>query len=144
MVSMAEEVTQDTPAIPEGMFELTLAGRTIRFYEVTDGQTTALRRYVMRLKDELDTADRERQREIYGLAQKAPLDVIETRFVNIADRDWVEQQLMLGVLDIKELMRVFANGGTLDDEPAPADDADPAPKRKRAAKKVANASRARR
>ena len=97
---------------------------------------------MVRLQAELDTADRERQREIYDLIQKAPLDIIETRFTDIADRDWVEQQLMLGVLDIKELMRVFANGASISEPPA--DDADPAPKRKRAAKKVANASRARR
>jgi len=142
MVSMAEEVTQDTSTIPEGMFDLTLAGRTIRFREVSQGQTTILRRYLVRLQTELDTADPQRQREIYDLIQKAPLDIIETRFTDIADRDWVEQQLMLGVLDVKELMRVFANGAAIDEPPA--DDADPAPKRKRAAKKVANASRARR
>lgn len=141
---MAEEVTEGTIAIPDGMFELELAGRKILFRQVSEGQTTALQRYLIRLRDELQGADRDRQYEIYQLIHKAPLDIIETRFVDIADRDWVEQQMMMDLLDIKELMRVFANGAPIE-QPAPADDADPAPKRKRpAAKKVANASRARR
>jgi len=78
------------------------------------------------------------------------LDVAESRFVDPADRDWVEEQMLLGLVDIPEIMKIFSNGAVRE-EPQP-DDAPPPAKKTAAkrspkaapAKKTANASRARR
>jgi len=141
MVAMADE----------DIFETTIAGRTMWFKKSSEGQLIALQRVLNRLRTQFTTAkDPVVKREAATKLGATVLDVAESRFVDQADRDWVEQQMLLGLVDIKEIMTIFSNG-VVREEPEP-DDAPPPAKKTAAkrspkaapAKKTANASRARR
>lgn len=141
---MAEEV-------PEGTFEIPIAGRMMRFHKSSQGSLIALRRVLTRLYGQFNAAhDPELRTQLTDKIAGVVLDVAESRFVDAQDRDFVEQQMMLGVIDMPDVMRIFANGA-IDKDSVP-DDAPP-PAKKTAAKrtpkaapvkKTANASRARR
>jgi hypothetical protein len=135
----------------EDTFETTIAGRTMLFKKSSEGQLIALQRVLNRLRTQFSTAeDPVVRREAATKLGATVLDVAESRFVDPADRDWVEEQMLLGLVDIPEVMKIFSNGAVRE-EPQP-DDAPPPAKKTAAkrspkaapAKKTANASRARR
>jgi hypothetical protein len=142
MVDMTDEVIEGTVEVPEGHFEMTLLGRTMLFKEITGGQRTALVRLTHRLRTQFDAAqDEQLKTDIIMQLQRLPMDVVETRFTNPDDRDWAEEQMLLGNLDPEDLYRVFVNGKRVTEQ-EPDDAAPAAPKkpgRKPAAKKALNA-----
>lgn len=133
----------------EDTFETTIAGRKMWFKKSSEGQLIALQRVMNRLRVQFQTAENpEVRREAATKLGATVLDVAESRFVDQADRDWVEQEMLLGRIDIPEVMKIFSNGNVKED-PEPDD----APPKKAAAKrspkaapvkKTANAPRTRR
>lgn len=129
MATMSEQT-------PENTFTLTLAGREILFYHTSPGQLTAMQRYLDKLRTQFSASEGETAlNQLYTKINKVMLDVVDGRFVNEEDRDWAEQQMMLGKLELAEVLEVLRNGA-----PRPAviaDDADPVkqPGRKRPAAK---------
>jgi len=131
----------------KGIFELTIKGRAMRFHPSSEGQLMMLQRVLTRLESQFDAStDTKTRRDLAERIGKTILDIVETKFVDPEDRDWVEEQMLLGNIDIPDIMPVFANGA-MKPKPAP-DDAPPpvkkTPARKAPAKKTANASRAQR
>lgn len=133
----------------EDTFETTIAGRMMRFRKSSEGQLIALQRVMNRLKLQFNSAeDPVVRREAATRLGTTVLDVAESRFTDPADRDWVEERMLLGEIDIPDIMRIFSNGHVVED-PEPDD----APPKKTAAKrspkaasvkKTANAPRTRR
>lgn len=134
----------------EDTFEATIAGRTMRFHKSSEGQLVALQRVLNRMRMQFSASDDAAvKRDIAGRLGSVVLDVAESRFTSSEDRDWVEEQMLMGKIDIPDVMIIFANG-VVKELPLP-DDA--APPKKTAAKrtpkaapvkKTANAPRARR
>lgn len=120
----------------EDTFELTLAGRPITFRKTVQGQVVALQRVVTRLRGQLATlpdGDDEAHNELLTKINTTILDVAESRFTSAEDRDFVEQKMLMGEIDIFDMMDIFRNGAA---KPAQIPDDAPAPARKTAAKKA--------
>lgn len=142
---MVEEAPADT-------FPLTLGGKEMTFKKVTLGMMAATRRYMDSIMVKMVAAsasdnDTDAMR-LHDEYNQAILDVIDSRFVDPADQDWVARQMMMGTIEVKDLMPVMTNGVVR--AVVPADDADvvkkPAKKTavKKSPAKTANASRVKR
>lgn len=138
-------MSEQTPA---NTFTLTLAGREILFNKTSPGQITAMQRYIDKIRIQMIGADETTISQLFTKINKIMLDVIDTRFADEQDREYIEKQLMFGAIDIRELMVVLSNGNkpkpaTPDDEPpTPVKKAAKKPARKPAAKKTTNPRRA--
>jgi hypothetical protein len=129
----------------EDTFELPIGGRLIWFKKSSEGQLVVLQRVLNRVRAQFSAAtEQAEQRAHADRLAKLVLDAAESRFVHEADRDWVEEQLIIGAIDLPDIMPIFANGAMKpakdpDDAPPPAKKANA---RKAAqVKKVANAPR---
>lgn len=135
---MADEAPTDT-------FTLTLGGREILFRKVTPGMYTAMRRYMETIQAKIKTdLDEKTRRDLYDHITQTMLEVVDSRFMDPADREWVSKEMMLGRVEVEDVLAVVTNGDKRQ-EPV-ADDADPPVKtvKKTPAKKTANATRAKR
>lgn len=125
---------------PENTFTLTLAGREILFNKTSPGQVTVMQRYIERIRAQMDGVDDAAMGELFTKINRVMLDVVDTRFAKEEDRDWVEQQMMQGKLEISELLEVLRNGAP--HTPRPADDDTPPTPAKRPGRKTPAAKKA--
>lgn len=106
-------MTEPTP-VPRKIHEAEIQDRTVKFYELTEGQVTQMSRSVVAA-----------QRANFGKeavpAIARMVNVIIANFVDDDDRDWIEDGLTdgsIGLDDLMEPMRVLAsNGDGIQDEP---------------------------
>lgn len=101
-------------------FPRTIGGREILFRPPTQAQLLIVGRLVRTSRQFVDTDDKEMDRvQIQGGVEKMSmiLDVIDSMVINPADRDFLEQQMIAGKLDLGELMEAFDTG---EDEGEPA------------------------
>jgi len=117
----------------EGAFSYTLGGRLMWFKPPATGQLILLQRFRMQLKSVTD--DVAGRQLIMSISMKT-LNVIDSLFLDAADRDFTENLLITGQLQLNELMPVLSGASS-----QPDDDAEPAKKAvKKAAKKVTKAA----
>src|SRR5688572_19694270 len=131
-----------------GVFPYTLKGRLMWFKPAMPAQFTLLQREWLKMQ-------RMPSGEGYGKAymdvQVKTLTVIESQFLDGADQEWVEDQMLNGKIDIPDLMPILSGGkgGKETDDDAEVEQAPRAVRRatKKAvtpAKKAANAQRSKR
>lgn len=141
------------PEVPEkykqiiGVFPFTLKGRLMWCRLPGQGQFGILQRYWKKLQDAKDT---DTYGTMYMKVQAMTLDIMDTQFLDPADRDWMEEQVISRTVELEDLMPMLSGGKT--SRPA-ADDAEVevAPKSLRTkkpaetvpVKKTANAKRTR-
>lgn len=132
----------------DGAFSFPVLGRVMWFKPPSTGQLILLQRFRMQLKG---IANNDAGYSLIMSVSMKTLNVIDSLFLDPDDRDWTEEQLIAGKLEVNELMPILAGGNATVGTP---DDADPAPKKKAAKKavkaaptaraaKAANSSRAR-
>lgn len=110
-----------------GAFEYTVCGRKMWFRRPIDGQLIMLQRFRMQIKG----ASEENLADVIMSVTTKTLNLIDSLFIDAADRDFVEEQLIAGKVGIAQLMGILTGKDTTE----PADDETPAPK-KRPAKKA--------
>jgi hypothetical protein len=125
---------------PDGAdFRLSLAGRDIWFRKITEAQRIILSRIEKRVQrdiNDLHNSNKSFEEKLSGVQEHLDYlyqrmwDVIDTRVVIPADRDFLEKSMLAGKLEFHEALTVFRQG-----KPAPEpDDAAPAPPVKKAAR----------
>lgn len=130
----------------EGAFSFEANGRLMWFKPPSTGQLILLQRFRMQLKG---IANNDSGYQLIMSVSMKTLNVIDSLFLDSADRDWVEDQLISGKLEVSELIPILAGGNASVDTPD-----DVAPKKKAVKKavkaaptaraaKAANSSRAR-
>ena len=141
---MADEGSADT-------FEYPVNGRTLVLRKMTKGRIDVLQRYVDGIN--LKAKASQDAQEIIDLTKKANEAVwaiIESQFINAEDLEYVQMEIISGRIEENALIPILSNG--VKQTKAPDDDAEPvAVKRpgrkapaKKAAKKAAPTSRAKR
>lgn len=102
-----------------GVFSYTLGGRLMWFKLPSTGQLILLQRFRMQLKG-VD-ADEAGHALMMSVSMKT-LNVIDSLFLDLSDRDFVEDLLIAGKIEINDVMPILAGGSkddTSDDDIAP-------------------------
>lgn len=126
----------------DGVFSHTLLGRTMWFKLPIPGQFVLLRRYQAQMTMMRKNNDPEYTRLAMDTSVKT-LNVIDSQFLDPDDRDFVEEAMIAGKLDVADVLPILAGGAkaTADDEEV---EVKPRPARalgKPVKKTVANAKR---
>lgn len=117
---------------------MTLAGREIVFRKPALGQIIMLQRIAVRqIKEARGNEDEDERALLMTSAYVKVLDFIDALMTDPDDRQFVEDQMLAGNIDYRELMKALAGGGNQD---SVADDEAPRPVR-RAPKKSPKAAR---
>lgn len=131
-----------------GAFPYTLKGRKMWFKPAIHAQFILLQREWLKMTQ---LKEGEQYGKLYIAVQVKTLAVIESQFLDEADREWVEDLMLNGKIDIPDLMPILSGGkgGKETDDDAEVEQAPRA--QRRAAKKAmpvkkaaANAQRTRR
>lgn len=125
---MSDQVAPDT-------FTYTLAGREMTLLTTSNGQRLMIQRRMRRMRDELDRTvdtDPKQWEELFEKLEHFTWDIVETKFINPDDLEFVEKQILAGKVDINEAYSILSNG--VRRKAAQADDADPAPAKPRGRK----------
>jgi hypothetical protein len=143
MVDMADEGKADT-------FEHTISGRVMTLNKNAPGKVAMLERYWESMSKKANAADTaEEGIRIAKAMSDAVWGLVETQFIDPADLEFVQLEIVMGRVDESVLGPILANGMTRDKVD---DDADPAPVKKTPGRKTspkkaaprANPSRAKR
>lgn len=114
----------------ETTFSLDLAGRSILFKRAKPGQLLMLQRLLEGLRSKMDTAASDTERgNLFIRLNKHSLDMIESLVVQPEDVEFLQEKMLLGVLDVEDLRPVLSGGKTPEAVP------DDAPPKKRAPRK---------
>lgn len=131
-----------------GAFPYTLKGRKMWFKPAIHAQFILLQREWLKMTQ---LKEGEQYGKLYIAVQVKTLAVIESQFLDEADREWVEDLMLNGKIDIPDLMPILSGGkgGKETDDDAEVEQAPRAARRavKKAApvkKAAANAQRTRR
>ena len=130
----------------DATFEYPVGDRVIVFKKLSPGRFDVLRRYMAKRHDiARTTTDEDVAMRAGHEASDAFWQVLESLFVDPADVEWLQREILAGRVDDAKLWPIMYGFMITD---APEDDADPKsakrPAKKAAAKKTANPRRANR
>lgn len=135
------------PGTDAETFPYEVCGRTLTCRYMTDAQRLMLRRLVGQWQQADERQDEEEMKRRFEEMNIKTLTVIESLIVDPGDVAFLEEQMLLGKVKLKDLRPIIA-GGTTEDPAPPEDDQPPKPRKaaskapkKPVKKTVARASR---
>jgi len=142
-MAKSAEVPDQYKDIP-GAFPYTLKGRVMWFKPIGSGQVMLLQRFRARLAHlRQQNEDDAYLRLVFDVSVKT-LNVIDSLFLDPADREWVEELMITGAIDVQDLLPVMSGKNAPPDDDAEVEVKPRAVKRAVKKASVANARRTQR
>lgn len=109
----------------DDQFTYDVCGRTLHCKRLAEGQLVMMQRLLARWQEEMDGASTQKQRgELIVKMSSISLDLIESQLLNKEDVAFLEEQLLMGKVDLEDLRPILSGGRKVekqeDDQPVKA------------------------